>query len=83
MVWLLRKAVYGLNDAGRRWYFRMEQVLTSLGCKKSLYDHCLFSADCLMKRGMNSDALLDIITSGFLPQEDKNKKGGEDERRVV
>ena len=43
MVWLLRKAVYGMNDAGRRWYFRVEQVLTSLGCKKSLYDHCLFS----------------------------------------
>ena len=43
MVWLLRKAVYGMNDAGRRWYFKVEKVLTSLGCKKSLYDHCLFS----------------------------------------
>ena len=39
--------------------------------------------DCLTKRGVKADALLDVITSGFLPQEDKNKKGGEDERRVV
>ena len=39
--------------------------------------------DCFTKRGVKADALLDIITSGFLPQEDKNKKGGEDERRVV
>ena len=34
-------------------------------------------------RGVKADALLDVITSGFLPQEDKNKKDGEDERRVV
>ena len=43
MVWRLLKAVYGMNDAGRRWYLKVEKVLTSLGCRKSLYDHCLFS----------------------------------------
>ena len=36
-----------------------------------------------MKRGMKADALLDVITSGFLPREDKFKKGGEDEGKVV
>lgn len=43
MVWRLLKAVYGMNDAGRKWYLKVEKVLTGLGCRKSLYDHCLFS----------------------------------------
>ena len=43
MIWRLLKAVYGMNDAGRKWYLKVEKVLTGLGCKKSLYDHCLFS----------------------------------------
>ena len=43
MVWKLNKSVYGMNDAGRKWYFKVEKVLTGLGCKKSLYNHCLFS----------------------------------------
>ena len=40
-------------------------------------------ADCLIKRGLKADALLDIITYGFLLKEDKKMKSGEDERRVV
>ena len=28
---------------GRKWYFRVEKVLTGLGCKKSQYDHCIFT----------------------------------------
>ena len=43
VIWKRHKAVYGLNDAGRKWYFRVEQVLRSLGYLKSLYGHCLFS----------------------------------------
>ena len=43
MVWRLNKFVYGMNGTGRRGYFKAEKVLTSLGYKKSLYNHCLFS----------------------------------------
>ena len=41
-IWKLKKAVYGMNDAGRKWYFKVEETLTSLGCKKAKLDHCLF-----------------------------------------
>ena len=43
-IWKLRKAVYGMNDAGRKWYFKVEETLSKLGCKKSQLDHCLFTS---------------------------------------
>jgi hypothetical protein len=43
-IWKLRKAVYGMNDAGRKWYFKVEKTLSKLGCKKSQLDHCLFTS---------------------------------------
>ena len=43
MVWKLDKAVYGMYDAGRRWFFKVEETLVKLGCVKSKYDHCLFT----------------------------------------
>ena len=43
MVWKLNKAVYGMYDAGRRWFFKVEETLVKLGCVKSKYDHCLFT----------------------------------------
>ena len=42
IIWKLRKAVYGMNDAGRKWYFKLEETLTKLNCQKSKLDHCLF-----------------------------------------
>ena len=42
-IWKLDKAVYGMNDAGRRWYFKVEESLTNLGAIKSKLDHCLFT----------------------------------------
>ena len=42
MVWQLMKAVYGMYDSGRKWYFKVEEVLVRLGCKKARLDHCLF-----------------------------------------
>ena len=42
IIWKLRKSVYGMNDAGRRWFFKVEESLVTLGCEKSKYDHCLF-----------------------------------------
>ena len=41
-IWKLKKAVYGMNDAGRKWYFKVEETLNRLGCSKSKLDHCLF-----------------------------------------
>ena len=41
-IWRLKKAVYGMNDAGRRWFLKVESALLRLGCEKSKYDHCLF-----------------------------------------
>ena len=42
IIWKLQKSVYGMNDAGRRWFFKVEETLVSLGCKQSKLDHCLF-----------------------------------------
>ena len=42
IVWKLRKAVYGMNDAGRKWFLKLGQTLEEIGCRKSKYDHCLF-----------------------------------------
>ena len=41
-VWRLVKAVYGMNDSVRKWYFKVEEVMERLGCKKAKLDHCLF-----------------------------------------
>ena len=41
-IWKLQKSVYGMNDAGRRWFFKVEETLVTLGCKQSSLDHCLF-----------------------------------------
>ena len=35
IVWKLVKAVYGMNDSGRKWYFKVDKVLGRLGCKKA------------------------------------------------
>ena len=32
-----------MNDSGRKWYFKVEEVLEKLECKKSKLDHCLFT----------------------------------------
>ena len=41
-IWKLKKSVYGMNDAGRKWFFKVEATLSQLACRKSKYDHCLF-----------------------------------------
>ena len=55
----------------------------ALSLQMALSHAVYLRADCLTKRGVKADALLDVITSGFLPREDEKKMGGEDERRVV
>ena len=41
-VWLLRKCIYGLNDAPRYWYKRVKEVLLKLGGIVSTYDNALY-----------------------------------------
>ena len=43
VIWKLNKSVYGLNYAGRKWFKKIGETLTQLGCKKSKFDHCLFT----------------------------------------
>ena len=41
-IWRLRKAVYGMNDAGRRWFFRVRTVLKDMGWSQCKLDSCFF-----------------------------------------
>ena len=41
-LWLLNKCLYGLRDASRQWYTRVENVLEKLGFEKCTYDSGLF-----------------------------------------
>ena len=38
----LKKALYGLPQAGRCWYLRLVEILTGVGLKQSTYDPCMF-----------------------------------------
>ena len=40
--WKLKRCIYGLNDAPRRWYEKVREVLLKLGGKVSMYDNALF-----------------------------------------
>ena len=42
VVWLLKKCVYGLNDASRTWYMRLLEELLKLNVKVSRFDAGLF-----------------------------------------
>ena len=41
-IWKLKKAVYGLEDASRYWYFEFRNTAISLGCQKSVLDPAIF-----------------------------------------
>ena len=41
-VWKLKKAVYGLNEASRAWYDRVEKEFKKVGLTKCKYDEALF-----------------------------------------
>ena len=42
IIWKLNRCPYGLNDAPRAWYNRVNAVLIELGCKISIYDEALY-----------------------------------------
>ena len=31
-----------MNDAGRKWFFKVEEMLKKLGCQQAKLDHCKF-----------------------------------------
>ena len=41
-VFRLKKAIYGLKQAGREWYLLLKQTLIELGWKSCINDECLF-----------------------------------------
>ena len=41
-LWKLKKALYGLKDASRQWYFRVQETLKKLGCQQSNLDSGIF-----------------------------------------
>ena len=42
IIWLLKRCIYGLNDAPRSWYNRVREVLIALGAIVSSFDNALF-----------------------------------------
>ena len=42
IVWKLKKTIYGLNDASRKWYLQIKGSLEKYGAKMSIYDEALF-----------------------------------------
>ena len=42
VMWRLKKPVYGLGDAARRWYITLSKYLTERGCIMSVLDKCVF-----------------------------------------
>ena len=43
VIWRLKKCMYGLNDAPRKWFLKVEQTLKELRCKQYKMDPAVFS----------------------------------------
>ena len=41
-VWKLKKPLYGLNDASRKFYLKVNNIFTEIGCQRSKIDPALF-----------------------------------------
>ena len=41
-TWLLKKCVYGLQDASRKWYLKLNETLTQLGLGKISLDEDVY-----------------------------------------
>jgi Reverse transcriptase (RNA-dependent DNA polymerase) len=42
IVYKLKKAIYGLKQASRQWYFKFHQVIISFGFEPNLVDECIY-----------------------------------------
>ena len=59
-IWKLQKSVYGMNDTGRQWFFKVEETLRWIQAGSML-------AYCLTKKGANPEPLLEVLRTGKLP----------------
>ena len=68
-LWELMKALYGLKDASRQWYFRVREKLMKLGCKQSNLDPGMF-----YKYGKNGKicGMIGLHVDDFLHAGDQN-----------
>jgi len=42
LVCRLKKSMYGLRQASRKWYLKFDQVVTSFGFKENASDQCIY-----------------------------------------
>ena len=42
LVCKLKKSIYRLKQASRQWYFKFDEVITSLGFVENKVDHCVY-----------------------------------------
>ena len=42
-IWRLKKPMYGLKDASRKWFLTLRNELKNLGCEQSTIDLCMFT----------------------------------------
>ena len=41
-LWKLKKALYGLNDAAREWYLKLDEAMRDMKAQRSIYDNAIF-----------------------------------------
>ncbi len=61
-IWKLNKAVYGLNEASRYWYNRVNDELIKIGMQRPLYDEALF----YWKKNGKCQGILAVHVDDFL-----------------
>ena len=43
IYWKLIKPLYGLNDAARRWWKKLDNEMLSRGCSRVIYDKAVYT----------------------------------------
>ena len=70
IIWQIFKSVYGMNDAGRRWFLKVKTCLEKLKCAQSSLDPCLF----FYHRDQNRSGILIIWVDNFFYSGDGNQE---------
>nr|KYP60322.1 Retrovirus-related Pol polyprotein from transposon TNT 1-94 [Cajanus cajan]KYP60337.1 Retrovirus-related Pol polyprotein from transposon TNT 1-94 [Cajanus cajan]KYP60343.1 Retrovirus-related Pol polyprotein from transposon TNT 1-94 [Cajanus cajan] len=68
LVCKLKKSIYGLKQASRKWYFKFHHVITSCGFEVNLVDDCIYHKFC----GSNYNFLVFYVDDIFLASNDIN-----------